>query len=61
VHYYEAKEQVIFDGKDGLAEVYQVERRGETPKPFRGKKIIYWRNDGRVVVEQAVEASGGTR
>ena len=45
IHYDEAKEQVIFDGKDGLAEVYQVERRGEEPKKTKAQKIIYWRKD----------------
>jgi hypothetical protein len=61
VHYDEAKEMVIFDGEDGLADLSQVEHRGDTPKVFRGKKIIYWRNDGRVEVVEGVGGSGGTR
>ncbi len=60
VHYDEAKDQLIFDGKDGLAVVNQVERRGEAPKLFRGRKIIYSRKDGRVDSD-AVEIRGGTR
>jgi hypothetical protein len=60
VHYDEAKDQLIFDGMDGLAEVYQVERRGDEPKKTRAKKIIYSRKDGRVDVGEAVEIRGGT-
>jgi len=60
VHFDEAKDQLIFDGKDGLAEVYQVERRGDEPKKFKGRKITYWRKDGRVDSD-AVEIRGGSR
>ena len=38
VHFDEAKDQLIFDGKDGLAEVYQVEHRGDEPKKFKGAR-----------------------
>jgi hypothetical protein len=58
IHYDEEKEQVIFDGKDGLAEVYQVERRGEEPKKTRAQKIIYWRKTGKMDVNNVTEIRG---
>src|SRR5262249_45656377 len=60
VHYDEEKDQVIFDGKGGLAELYQVERRGDQPKKTRAKKIIYSRKDGKVDVDGVTEIQGGT-
>jgi len=61
VHYDEEKDQVIFDGKGGLAEVYQIERRGDTPKKTKAGKIIYSRKDGKVDVDSAAEIQGRTR
>jgi lipopolysaccharide export system protein LptA len=58
VHYDEEKDQVIFDGKGGLAELYQVERRGDSPKKTLAKKIIYSRKDGKVDVDGVAESSG---
>ena len=61
VHYDEEKDQVIFDGKDGLAEVYQVEHRGDEPKKTVAKKIIYSRKDGKVDASSLANLRGGTR
>jgi lipopolysaccharide export system protein LptA len=61
IHYDEAKEQVIFDGKDGLAQLFRVERPGAKPADFTGKKIIYWRRNGQVEVDGAVKISGEAR
>lgn len=55
VHYDEEKEQVIFNGKDGVAEVFQVERRGAEPKKTVARQIIYWRKTGKVDVDKAME------
>ncbi|HEX5273585.1 MAG TPA: hypothetical protein VFW33_23980, partial [Gemmataceae bacterium] len=56
VHYDEEKDQVIFKGGNGgLAEVYQVERRGAEPKKTLAETIIYSRKDGKV------EVNGGTK
>jgi hypothetical protein len=60
VHYDEEKDQVIFDGKAGLAELFQVERRGDAPKKTRARKIIYSRRDGRVDVDNTAEIQGTT-
>jgi hypothetical protein len=61
IRYDEEKDQVIFDGKDGLAEVYQVERRGDEPKKTVAQKIIYWRKTGKMEVDKVTEIRGGTR
>jgi lipopolysaccharide export system protein LptA len=61
VHYDEEKDQVIFDGKGGLAELNQFERRGEQPKKTRAKRILYSRKDGKVDVDGVAEIQGGSR
>ncbi len=59
IHYDEEKDQVIFDGGDGgLAEVYQVERRGDEPKKTVAKTIIYWRKDGKMEVDKGTSLRG---
>ena len=48
VTYNQAKEQVIFHGKDGgLATLYKVEARGKEPARIEAKKITYNRSTGK--------------
>jgi lipopolysaccharide export system protein LptA len=59
VTYNQAKEQVIFHGKEsGLATLYKVERVGQPAERIEAKKIIYYRSTGKVEVSDAKSASG---
>jgi lipopolysaccharide export system protein LptA len=59
VTYNQAKEQVIFHGKDGgLATLCKVEARGKEPDRIAAKKIIYNRSTGKAVADRATSASG---
>lgn len=58
VHYNEAKQQVILDGKDGWATLSRVTRPGAPPEQSEGKKIIYNRKTRKVDVIQARQVQG---
>ncbi len=60
VTYNEEKDQLIFDsGEEGFATIYKTEVKGQEPKRFQGKKIIYIRKTGECKVEGGSEFSGG--
>jgi lipopolysaccharide transport protein LptA len=60
VHYDEEKDQVILDGKDGVARLSVIERKGAPPKRIEGKKIFYQRKTGTFDGQGLTELTGAT-
>jgi lipopolysaccharide export system protein LptA len=58
VTYDEAKDQIIFDGGDGVATLYRILRKGEKPDEIKGKKITYLRSTGAFKVDDGQWISG---
>jgi lipopolysaccharide export system protein LptA len=59
VFYNQAKDQIIFDGKEsGVATLCKVRRKGEEPQVIRGKKIIYHRTTGEAKVDSGDSIRG---
>src|SRR5262249_50665718 len=51
----EQKQQVIFEGGNGLATLYREKVKGGPREQMKGKKIIYWRNTGEMTGEGIVD------
>ena len=51
--YAQAKELLILDGENGMAQLQQQTRPGQRPNTFVGKKIMYWIATGLPEVEGA--------
>jgi hypothetical protein len=49
----QAKELLILDGENGVAQLQQQARPGQRPNTFVGKKIMYWIATGQCEVEGA--------
>ena len=58
VHYDEAKDQVILDGGEGLAELQLMKRKGAQPEVVRGEQITYDRRAGTFVGKNLRRISG---
>jgi hypothetical protein len=51
--YTQAKELLVLDGENGVAQLQQKTRPGQRPNTFVGKKIMYWIATGLAEVEGA--------
>ena len=53
--YIQAKDQLVLDGENGLAQLQQQRRPGEKPTEFSARQIKYWVSTGQVEVFGATQ------
>jgi lipopolysaccharide export system protein LptA len=53
--YVQAKDQLVLDGDDGLAQLQQQQRAGQRPTEFSARQIKYWVGTGQVEVFGATQ------
>jgi hypothetical protein len=53
--YIQAKDQLVLDGENGLAQLQQQKRPGERPTEFSARQIKYWVGTGQVEVFGATQ------